>query len=484
MKEPYRVEYHVIQVIYFDNDSVLTGPEFADVWSGMKIFGRKDKVVGSFWRRKGWEFTSCGEARFELGSLERVEPMLNGSEPVYGGGTSVKRNVARDTIRDCDFYFGHKDPSRWDGIDTRPEFNLAISGQWFERLGVELALGKFKEHFEIADTHCPPYGLIDIATGDDAFAGLLYGSLWIQRAPMHRWLEQGDWVFAASKKGDRARGVYWGNYFGPKILNRLGGRDDFVRRYREQATLRDGSVGAHIWEFPNGVFFSLCLDPLGCKPGEPLDFSAMFNFRWLQHELGRNGVLTAWDADDTNPFDRGLSVPATNEEMPEGESAAVAPQSSSELNDAEIQWIKGCVEQARGFVEKYQKGSGAVVLDPTALDQTFAGWLKEWKKGKTSEDPNLVVNSIGLAFGQWLVDHLGMEWSVIEDAGASDMAVVFGPPGGQVQVFPTHAVAKRLEARETGFLEPLFDAIKAQVTAVNAAGNRIGNRAIGPAPKI
>ena len=147
MKEPYRVDYHVIQVIYFDNDSVLTGPEFASVWSGMSIFG-KDKVVGSFWRRKGYEFTSGKQARFELGSLEHVEPMFNGTDPIYGGGTSVKRNAARDAIQDCDFYFTHKDPSRWDGIDTRPEFNLAISGQWFKRLGAAVALDKLKEHFE------------------------------------------------------------------------------------------------------------------------------------------------------------------------------------------------------------------------------------------------------------------------------------------------------------------------------------------------
>lgn len=450
MKEPYRVDYHVIQVIYFDHDCPLTGPEFADVWSGMSIFG-KHKAVGAFWRRKGYESTNRESGRFELGSLEHVTPVLKGSEPVYGGGTSAQRNVARDTIRDCDFYFTHSGSSRWEGIDTRPEFNLAVSGQWFERLGSAVALGKIKEHFEVADRHCPPYGLIDLATGDDAFAGLLYSSLWILRAPMHRWLEQGNWVYAASKKGDRARGIYWGNYFGPKILDRLGGRDDFVRRYREQATLPDGSVGAHIWEFPNGVFVSLCLDPLGCKPGDPMDFGAMFNLQWLHHELGRSGVLTAWDAHDRNPFDRGPP---------------------SKLNDAEAQWIAGCLEHARSLVERYQKGKKALVLDPVSLDRAFARWLRDWKKQKTSDDPNLVVNAIGIAFGQWLVDGLWMKWSVIEGEGGSDMAVVYGPPDGQVQVFPTHAVAKRLETGETGFLVPLCEAIAAQVMAVKAAQNR------------
>ena len=73
--------------------------------------------------------------------------MLNGAEPVYGGGTYSRRNVARGTIQDCDFYLTHKDPSRWEGVDIRPEFTLAVSGQWLERIGLEVFLEKLKEHF-------------------------------------------------------------------------------------------------------------------------------------------------------------------------------------------------------------------------------------------------------------------------------------------------------------------------------------------------
>jgi hypothetical protein len=125
---------------------------------------------------------------------------------------------------------------------------------------------------------------------------MVYGSLWMQAAPLHRWVEQGNWVYGASILGDRARGIYWGNYFGPKILARLGGRENFIGRYREQARMNNGAPSAHLWEFTNGVFVSLCLDPMACKPGVPLDHFAMFNLQWLHKELGSKGVLGGWDS--------------------------------------------------------------------------------------------------------------------------------------------------------------------------------------------
>jgi|GEM_PF-1447905 len=293
---PYRVAYHTIQTIYFDFDSPLTGPELIHTWKGMRAFGQH-QVVGAFWQRQGDRLNIGAEAKFELGSLDYVLPMLNGIDPIYGGGTVAQNNLSRGPIQDCDFYFTHKDQSRWEGVDTRPEFTLALSGQWVEQLGVDIILSKLREHFAVADAHCPPYGLVDLATPEDAWAGMVYGSLWMMQSPLLRWFEQGQWVYTASKLGDRARGIYWGNYLGPKILARLGGREAFVSRYREQAKFNDGSPSAHIWEFSNGVFVSLSLDPLGCKPGAPLDYPAIFNLRWLHQELGTRGALSSWPSD-------------------------------------------------------------------------------------------------------------------------------------------------------------------------------------------
>jgi hypothetical protein len=148
-EKSYKVDYHLLQVIYFDKDHVFTGPEFARIWSGFRVFG-EHQAVGAFWRRKGDSFNIGKEARCSLGSLEFVEPMLDGSNPIYGGGTVRKGNLSNGTIQDCDFYLTHKDPSRWEGVDIRPDFTLAVSGQWFEKSGIDVFLGMVKEHFELS----------------------------------------------------------------------------------------------------------------------------------------------------------------------------------------------------------------------------------------------------------------------------------------------------------------------------------------------
>jgi hypothetical protein len=136
------------------------------------------------------------------------------------------------------------------------------------------------------------------------------------------------------------------------------------------------------------------------------------------------------------------------------------------LNDAEETWIRDCLNQARRFTQSYVKEKKSDMLDPVVLDLAIGGWLVQWQMGKAPEDPNTVVNVTGLAFGQWLVDCLGMKWTVVTDATGTDMGVRHGPLSSQVLVFPTHVVAKRLEAREAGFFEKLYQVISTQISAL------------------
>jgi hypothetical protein len=459
--ERYQVSYHLMQVIYFEPGRALSGPEVAQLWSATRIFG-KHRVVGNFWH--AGELPSK-KPRFEIGSVDFLKPLLaKSSETIYGGGTSARKDVARNGTVDSDFYFDHADPSRWQIGETMPTLLWSTSGQWLEQTGVDAVLNILKQNLAVADRHAPTYGLIDLAPSEDCYAGMCYVSTWVQRLPLHRWMEQGNWVYAASKKGDRARGIYWGNYFGPRILQRLGGREHFVRRYREQAQSTDGSIDALIWEFTNGVFVSLCRDPLGCKPGEPLDFSAMFNLRWLHHELGIRGVLCGWDANESMSAVTGATEPTASAP---GELVAVSlpSQTSSPLSDAQLQGVSDYVSQARSLVQKYLAPEGAAALDPTILDRTFEAWQAAADAGEAAEDANDVVNAIGLGFGQHLVDSLGMEWAEITDAIGTAIGVRFGAGEDQIQAFPVNAVAKRLATSEPGFMQPLFGVIRAQVKA-------------------
>jgi hypothetical protein len=293
-KDSYRVDYHVTGVFYLERRGELSGPDFARLWSGTRIFG-KHKVTGAFWHEDAVPRSDC---RIELGSLESVQPLLAlGEMPIFGGGVHVKTNVARNSILDRDFYYAHNPVSRSFGYDTNPHLSYTVSGQWFEQVGPEIMLDHLKEHFETADRACSPYGLIDVSASDDCYGGTVYGPPWVGNSPLHRWVEHIKWLYALSKRRDQVRSIYWGNYFGSAILNRLGGREHFLGRFRRQAQYSDGRPSARVWEFANGVFVSLCMDPLRCKPGQPVEGWAGQNMHWLVLELGSHGVLDPWSGE-------------------------------------------------------------------------------------------------------------------------------------------------------------------------------------------
>lgn len=291
-KDPYRVDYHVMGVSYLEAGRELRGPDFAKLWSGTRILGQH-MITGQFWHEGS---VPKADRRIELGGLEAIEPLLAlGDMPIFGGGVSVKsRSVARNTLVDLDFYYAHGSRSRSFGYDADPYLLYTVSGQWYEKIGPDAILKHMREHFAAADRYGSPYGLIDLALSEDCYGGAIYSSGWVSNIPLHRWVEEVKWQSARSRRQVQARGVYWGNYFGAAILDRLGGRERFLSRFRRQAKYPDGKPSAQIWEFTNGVFISLCIDPLGCKPGQPLDGWAGQNMHWLVLELGSHGVLNLW----------------------------------------------------------------------------------------------------------------------------------------------------------------------------------------------
>jgi hypothetical protein len=292
-KHPYRVDYHVSCASYFSDGRSISGADFARLWAGTKIYGDY-KVTGAFWQEGN---VPKSDSMIQLGDIERIQQLLELSDsPIFGGGAYVNsRQVARNVIVDQDFSYLHSQRSRSFGYQTDPYMLYCLSGQWFERVGANVVLKHYFEHFQVADALHAPYGLVDLSSAEDCYGGTIYAdSSWVGNIPLHRWVDQIRWLFSRSRQQDRARGVFWGNYFGTAILNRLGGREKFLLRFRQQAQYPDGRPNARVWEFVNGVFVSLCLDPLGCKPGQPLDGSAGQNLHWLVLELGSHGVLNPW----------------------------------------------------------------------------------------------------------------------------------------------------------------------------------------------
>ena len=142
------------------------------------------------------------------------------------------------------------------------------------------------------------------------------------------------------------------------------------------------------------------------------------------------------------------------------------PQRIEELNDAERNLLMSNVDAARRLVADYAPKDQLSPLDAGILDRTYAAWLAT---GESEVNHiNQVINAIGSAFGQLLVDAVGFRWVVATDQYGCEMAILALPSRGDVLVYPANMVAKRWQTRETGFLVPLFKVITQQVRDVEA----------------
>ena len=139
----------------------------------------------------------------------------------------------------------------------------------------------------------------------------------------------------------------------------------------------------------------------------------------------------------------------------------------SPLTDKEGEWVASQIQAASQFVDAFSPADAGQPLTLAALDRAFASWL-----GTDMTDNELVngsINCVGIAFGQFLVDGVGLAWVIATDQYGTDLAVHGLPGNGDVLVFPANFVAKRWERREINFLENSYQQIADQVQAVSKA---------------
>jgi len=115
-----------------------------------------------------------------------------------------------------------------------------------------------------------------------------------------------------------------------------------------------------------------------------------------------------------------------------------------EITPAEAGWIAERLAEASRLCDV----AGVQSLTPELLDDAWSAGLP----GAASGDPNQLINAIGIAFGQILVDRLGFRWIIATDDYGTDLAVVAAEGKGDILVYPANFVAKRFEKRRSGFL--------------------------------
>ncbi len=129
------------------------------------------------------------------------------------------------------------------------------------------------------------------------------------------------------------------------------------------------------------------------------------------------------------------------------------PQKIESPNAAEIRWLDQNLDRLRELAKK----PAGHQFSLAELDAVYGDWIRS----RGDEDPNPMINAFGAAFGQYLVDHLSMAWTVVTDEQGTEMAVCGQP--GDVLVFPPNLVAKRFVAKEVSFFEKLYDVMSRDI---------------------
>jgi hypothetical protein len=119
------------------------------------------------------------------------------------------------------------------------------------------------------------------------------------------------------------------------------------------------------------------------------------------------------------------------------------------LAAADAEWVRATLARAN------ELAGGALSLP--ALDAMWADGLAR------GHDANDLINLVGVAIGQHLVDAVGLEWCAVVDEYGNDLGVHGGP--ADAVVCPTSLVAKRWESRETDWITATVTAMVADLRA-------------------
>lgn len=133
---------------------------------------------------------------------------------------------------------------------------------------------------------------------------------------------------------------------------------------------------------------------------------------------------------------------------PAGPDAADLPEIEP-LTDDETEWVRSTI------AELEEQGVLRYDIDDLGrhYDELLTGWIH--LRDGDRPDPSRIITQIGLAFGQLIVNHTGLEWGVA--TGRQGAEIVLRRPGtsGPLVIYPAAVVSERWTAEETGVLPAL-----------------------------
>jgi hypothetical protein len=130
-----------------------------------------------------------------------------------------------------------------------------------------------------------------------------------------------------------------------------------------------------------------------------------------------------------------------------------------ELSGAEQVWLAKHLAESVRFIETHVE-KARETFEPATLDGAFTAWNR--RSPAEREEELEVVNALGTAFGQWLVDTQGMSWVIVSDDGGADFGVTHARIG--ITVTPLAIAGRRMHSETQDFFSVLGRLIRREIT--------------------
>lgn len=138
----------------------------------------------------------------------------------------------------------------------------------------------------------------------------------------------------------------------------------------------------------------------------------------------------------------------------------------AELNPGLEKYKQQKLKEAGELIKKYHGSFSANNYDCKILDEVFEKWRKNSNGDK--EDPSLVVEAMGFAMGQDIVNSLNCEWKIITDQYGENITVIHKK--FVVNGYPMSSAEKAYEEGRTGSFHEIKLVLKHNIAEAEKNG--------------
>ena len=120
------------------------------------------------------------------------------------------------------------------------------------------------------------------------------------------------------------------------------------------------------------------------------------------------------------------------------------------LETSDKEFLNNCRTFADSLIKANFNGKSISNYSPEILDKL----IDLYNDNKLKCSQNSFVNSVGVAMGDYLVDKLGMTWTIVEDKYGRD----YGTTIGEINLtnFPLNSVLKAIEQKREGSMQTIY----------------------------